>query len=68
MSARLNNRLLVTFVLLAAIGNLPGCSSSDGDGGTDVSVTITAPTIVSPESGSRINETQPTLTVTRRHG
>ncbi len=56
-------RLLISFLLLLATGYILGCKSSNDGGITTVTITVTAPTIVSPASGSEDNETQPTLVV-----
>jgi hypothetical protein len=58
-------RLVAPLLFFGAWGLLQACGGDDNGGsGTEPTVTITAPNIVSPASGSQVSETRPTLTVT----
>lgn len=53
----------IGFMIAITAASLSGCSDSGNNGGTGATITISAPTIVSPNTSSPINENPPTLTV-----
>ncbi len=64
MTTRRMKRLVAPLLFFGAWGLLQACGGDDNGGsGTTPTVTITAPNIVSPASGSQVSETRPTLTV-----
>ena len=61
MKQLVNNKLFFLTALTVAAGLLNGCGDDSPSG---PSVTISAPGVVTPASGSETSETKPTLTVT----
>jgi hypothetical protein len=64
MNFRPSKWIVTPLLFIGAVGFFQACGSDDGgDSGSSPTVTITAPGIVSPTSGSQVGETRPTLTV-----
>jgi len=56
------NRLSLLAALAIVMGTVAGCGSNDSPSGP--SVTISAPGIVTPQSGSEVSDARPTLVIT----
>jgi hypothetical protein len=63
MNITLNKWIATPLLFIGAVGFFQACNAGTSDNGTSATITITAPGIVSPTSGSQVSEARPTLTI-----